>query len=261
MTTSPRQRRPIRRHVLVAAAAVAGVVGLRAGVASAHIDPDPPTVPAGTSVTVGFGVEHGCDGSNTTQLEFQIPAGVADAVAVDKPGWTTSADGDTVTFTGGNLDAATPETFSLTFTAPAVTGTIRFPIIQTCAVGELAWIEQTTPGAAEPEHPAPEMEVVEGPATTAAPETSSPAITSPATVAPDATVPATSPATAAPDTSAAATSAGATTEPVLIAPATVAPATASSDSAGNAGLIIGLAIAAVVVIGGAVLIARRRKNL
>jgi uncharacterized protein YcnI len=170
-----RRRLPlIATTIATGIAAVVAGIGLGAGVALAHIDPDPPTVPAGAHVTVGFGVEHGCDGSNTTQLAFQIPAGVTDAEPVQQPGWTTTVAGDTVTFAGGNLDAATEQTFQLTFTAPAEPGTLRFPIIQTCAVGELAWIEVAPAGGAEPEHPAPEVEVVAPGSTTPAADVQAP---------------------------------------------------------------------------------------
>jgi uncharacterized protein YcnI len=222
----------LRRSTIRIAAGIAATVaaiGLGAGVASAHIDPDPPTVPAGEHVSVGFGVEHGCDGSNTTQLAFQIPAGVTDAEPVQRPGWTTNVAGDTVTFAGGNLDAATEQTFQLTFTAPSSPGTLRFPIIQTCAVGELAWIEETPASGAEPEHPAPEVEVVGSGSSTPA--------TTPATVP------------AAVDTSASAT--------VSVA---LPSSDSDSDSSGHTGLVIALVAAAVVVIACAVLVARRRSD-
>ena len=51
-----------------------------AGVASAHIDPDPTEAQAGSRLTVGFTVEHGCDGSPTTQLDMRLPDGVTDAL-------------------------------------------------------------------------------------------------------------------------------------------------------------------------------------
>ena len=50
-------------------------------------------------------------------------------------------------------------------TAPAEAGEIRFPVIQTCEQGELAWIEIPAEGAAEPEHPAPTLKITAGPPT------------------------------------------------------------------------------------------------
>ena len=46
-------------------------------------------------------------------------------------------------------------------------GDIRFPVIQTCQDGEIAWIEIPAEGAAEPENPAPTIKVTEGPPTAA----------------------------------------------------------------------------------------------
>ncbi|MCU1386977.1 MAG: nuclear export factor [Ilumatobacteraceae bacterium] len=190
---------------------------LGAGIASAHIEADPPAVQAGTKATVSFAVEHGCNGSNTTKLEFKAPADVTDAQAVDKTGWTTGAANGTVSFTGGNLDASTPDDFSITFTAPTTAGVIHFPVVQTCAVGETAWIEIAADGAAEPEHPAPAVLVTDGPPTSA-----------------------------------------------QLAPAKDDGADPASSTGGggssNTGVIVGIAIGAVVVIGGAVLLANRRKG-
>ena len=42
-----------------------------------------------------------------------------------------------------------------------------FPIVQTCAVGETAWIEIPAEGGAEPDHPAPAVLVTDGPPTSA----------------------------------------------------------------------------------------------
>jgi len=50
---------------------------------------------------------------------------------------------------------------------PAAAGTIYFPIVQTCAVGETAWIEIPAEGGAEPDHPAPAVLVTDGPPTSA----------------------------------------------------------------------------------------------
>ena len=137
------------------------------GVASAHIDPDPPAVAAGSTATVGFKIEHGCDGSPTTDLKFEIPDGVTDVAAMGKEGWTATLTGNVLEFKGGPLAADTEDHFDITFTAPAQAGDIHFPIIQTCAQGELAWIEIAAEGAAEPEHPAPTLKVTDGPPTSA----------------------------------------------------------------------------------------------
>ena len=145
----------IRRTVVVTGITAAAGALLLGGTASAHIDPDPIAVQAATSNTVSFGVEHGCEESPTTELQIQIPDRVADAQPVEKDGWTASVEAQVVTFTGGSLPADTPDDFAITFTAPTAPGEITFPIVQTCEVGQLDWIETPVEGAAEPEHPAP----------------------------------------------------------------------------------------------------------
>ena len=69
----------LRRLVLVLAVTVAGLGA--AAPAASHIDPDPKRAQAGSRLTVGFTVEHGCDGSPTVQLDMRLPDGLTDAVA------------------------------------------------------------------------------------------------------------------------------------------------------------------------------------
>jgi len=220
------------KHALVTAATTVAVVLFAAGIASAHIDPDPIAMQAGTAGTVQFNVEHGCDASPTTSMKFQIPTGVTDVKPVDKPGWTATITGDTLEFTGGPLAPDQKDHFDISFTAPTTAGEIRFPVIQTCQQGELAWIEIPAAGAAEPEHPAPTIKVTEGPLTSAD-----------LTPAPEAETTA--------DGTVVATDTGA------VVPTTVAD---TSDDSSNRGAIVGVIIGAViVVVGGGMLLSRRKK--
>ena len=212
--------RVVRLTFATCAAACSSVL-VGSGIAAAHIDSDPAAVAAGSAATVGFGVEHGCDGSNTSAVQIKIPDSVTDAKPVDKAGWTTTATDDTVTFTGGDLDAETADTFAITFTAPATPGTIYFPIVQTCVVGETAWIEIPVAGATEPEHPAPALLITDGPPTSAdlAPADDDTAATEDGTVAPE-----------------------------------------DADDASNTGTVIAIVAGVVVVLGGAAVVAVKRKN-
>lgn len=238
--------RLIRRSATATIGAACATVLLGVGAASAHIDADPAAVEAGTVATVSFAVEHGCNGSNTTQLEFKAPDGVTDATAVDKSGWTTSAAGGTVTFAAGNLDASTPDTFSITFTAPTTPGTIYFPVVQTCAAGETAWIELPVDGGAEPEHPAPAVLVTDGPPTDDQ-------------LAPAHDNAGSTDATAAGSASSAVVVTSATVD-TSAAPVAATTASSPNDASGNTGVVVGIVVGAVVVIGGAVLIANRRRG-
>src|SRR4029079_18952249 len=180
----------------------------------------------------------------TKSMKFQIPTGVTGVTAVDKAGWTATVTGDTLEFTGGPLAAEQEDHFDISFTAPTTAGDIHFPVIQTCDVGEIAWIEIPAEGAAEPENPAPTIKITEGPPTSAeltpAPEEEG---TTEGTVV--ATDTGAVPTTAPPDTGTC---------------ATTAPAHTSDDSS-NTGAIVGIIIGAViVVVGGGLLLARRNKG-
>jgi uncharacterized protein YcnI len=134
----------IRRFVTSALLASAVLLAL-AGTASAHIDPDPTEAQAGSRLSVGFTVEHGCDGSPTVQLDMRLPAGVIDAVGEPAQGWvesTDTLDGATiVTFTGGPLADDVEGTFDVTMTLPSTPDvTIYFPFVQRCEVGDIRWI-------------------------------------------------------------------------------------------------------------------------
>jgi periplasmic copper chaperone A len=221
---------------LVTTAATAAVVLFAGGVAWAHIDPDPIAMQAGTSGTVQFNVEHGCDGSPTRSMKFQIPAGVTDAAAVDKDGWTATLTGDTLEFTGGPLAADQKDHFDISFTAPTAAGDISFKVIQTCQVGEIPWLEIPAEGAPEPENPAPTIKVTEGPPTAAD--------LTPAPEEDESTVEGTLVAT---DTGA------------VVASTTVAAD--SSDDSSNTGAIVGVVIGAVIVlVGVGMMLVRRNKD-
>ncbi|MEP7201627.1 MAG: DUF1775 domain-containing protein [Ilumatobacteraceae bacterium] len=221
------------KYAFVTAATSAAFVLVTGGIASAHIDPDPIAIQAGTSGAFAFNVEHGCNGSPTTSMKFQIPDGVTDAVAVDKEGWTATVTGNTLEFVGGPLDPEQEDHFNITFTAPAAAGDIHFPVIQTCEAGEIAWIEIPAEGADEPEHPAPTIKVTEGPPTSA-------------DLTPEPEEDQTEGTTVTHGTDGEATP-------------TVAEAAADDDS-NNTGTIVKVVIgAAIVVVGGGVLLARRNK--
>ena len=227
-------RTSVCKHAVATAVTSATVLLMAAGIASAHVDPDPIAMEAGTSGTVAFNVEHGCNGSPTTGMKFELPDGITGVAAVDKDGWTATVTGNVLEFKGGPLAADQADHFDITFTAPSQPGDIRFPVIQTCEQGELAWIEEAPEGAPEPEHPAPTIKITQGPPTSAdltpAPEGTD--------VATDGTLAATS----------------ATGE---IAPAVT---TASSDNSSNTGAIVGVVIGVAIVAAGiGIMLARRGK--
>ncbi len=211
-------------------AATTILVSIGSGTAFAHIDPDPLAMQAGTSGTVAFNVEHGCDGSPMTDLKIQIPAGVTGVEVVDKAGWTGTVTGGTIEFKGGPLAADKPDHFDVTLTVPTQAGDLHFPAIETCEQGELAWIEIPAEGAPEPELAAPTLKVTAGPPTSA-----------------DLTPPPEAPEP---------TATGGTAAPIS---ATVVAPTPAKDSS-NTGTIVVVVVAAVVLVGGGTLLVRRKNG-
>ena len=124
------------------AIAFAGIA-LAAGIAFAHVEPNPKRVEPGKRVTVEFNVEHGCGTSPTLKLTFQIPKGVKKVEPQAKAGWATSVKRGTVIFDGGPLDAKTPDTFAIAFTAPKKKGLLVWNLIQECQQGKTRWIDRS----------------------------------------------------------------------------------------------------------------------
>jgi uncharacterized protein YcnI len=223
-------------RILIGAALSAAAVLVLGGPAWAHIHADPPAVEAGKPATVGFGVEHGCDDSPTTEVSIELPPGSTDIEGVDGDGFTTSVAGRVVTFTGGPLPADQEKSFAVRFTPPDQPGEVPVKIVQTCEQGSIAWIEETPPGGEEPEHPAPVLRLTEGGSDTDADtdgEHGHDAAESTTTDAPD--------TTAVDDM------------------ADGHESSDDGDDSSNAPLIAGVVAAVVVVGGGAVLLVRSRR--
>jgi periplasmic copper chaperone A len=174
----------IRRFATLALLASSALL-LSSGVASAHIDPDPKEAQAGSRLSVGFTVEHGCDGSPTVQLDMRLPDGVTDPAPEAVDGWDGSVDvvdGDTiVTFVGGSLPDDVEGTFAVTMTLPPTPDTtIYFPFVQRCDVGEIRWIGIPAEPGDELDEPAPAMALTGPVATPPTTEPAEPPATDPA---------------------------------------------------------------------------------
>jgi uncharacterized protein YcnI len=166
----------IRRVLLVSSASVAALLA-SAAPTLAHIDPDPTEAQAGSTLAVGFTVEHGCDGSPTVQLDMRLPEGVTNAEPEPAEGWEGSIDGDVVTFTGGPLADDVEGTFSVLMTLPPTPDTtIFFPFVQRCEVGEIRWIGIPDQPGDELDEPAPAL-LLTGPVVApTVPTTSAPSV-------------------------------------------------------------------------------------
>lgn len=246
-------------HRLLCAAAIVVTAVAVSSPAFAHIDPDPTDAQAGSEVSVGFTVQHGCDGSPTVQLDMRLPDGVSNPNAEPPDGWTGQVDDNVVTFEGGPLRDDQELTFRVRMILPATPDTtIYFPFVQRCEIGEIRWIDIPSDGSGETlDEPAPAMQLF-GPVATTQP---APATTVPPTTSaqPSTTTGESSTTVAASPTTAAST---ATTIPA-IDPALSEPPTDvdDGDGGGSSGTVVFvLSIAAVAVVAAIVFLQSRRSR-
>jgi len=164
-------------------AVTAAIVLGTAAAASAHVEADATSTAADSYTTATFSVPHGCDGSPTTKLVFQVPESVIEVTPTVNPNWTitkatepytaassSSTSGEeaetgaervtSVTYTAKTpLPADERDTFALSFSLPdgKAGDRVAFPVVQTCEQGSVDWDQAQQSGKAEPEHPAPSI--------------------------------------------------------------------------------------------------------
>ena len=132
-----------------------------AGSSFAHVVLVDKSAPAGSAYKAAFLVGHDCDGSATTGISVQIPAGFQGAKPYPKAGWTLAVskaklaqpydshgkqiteDVSSVTWTAAGKDAALPDAyvdeFMLRGTLPNTSGPLWFKVLQTCENGSQDW--------------------------------------------------------------------------------------------------------------------------
>ncbi|NMI02180.1 YcnI family protein [Pseudonocardia acidicola] len=175
--------RPFRRSALrggVVLTIATGAVLLGAAPAFAHVTAQPGEAAQGSYSVISMRVPNESDTAGTVKLEVTLPTDhpITSVRTTPMPGWTA-----TVTKTPLNPPVQTAGTTvteavtSVTWTAqpgtrigpgqfvdfplslgplPTGTDTLVLPATQTYDNGQVvAWNEPTTPGAAEPQHPAP----------------------------------------------------------------------------------------------------------
>ncbi|OII05322.1 YcnI family protein [Curtobacterium sp. MCBA15_008] len=168
----------------------AAIVLGTAGMASAHVSATATSTAANSYTTATFSVPHGCDGSPTTKIEFQVPESVIEVTPTVNPNWTitkatakytspSAASDDesaedagqrvtSVTYTAKTpLPADERDTFQLSFSLPdgKAGDLVEFPALQTCEKGTVEWNQEQKAGQAEPEHPAPSITLTAAEAT------------------------------------------------------------------------------------------------
>lgn len=161
-----------RSSITVAATAIAAGVFLAVSVplaANAHVSVDPAVTAAGSYTVLTFSNAHGCDGSPTTKITIDIPAGIDSVSPTINAGWIAEKvmQGDRVgqvTYTAETpLADGYRTTFALSLQLPADAEgeTLAFPVLQSCEVGETSWSEPAVEGEEEPAHPVPAIVVTE----------------------------------------------------------------------------------------------------
>ncbi len=176
-----------KRLMLAGASALAGAV-LAVGLptaAWAHVGVTGSSTAAGSSTLLTFAFSHGCDDSPTTTVAIQIPEGINAVAPTVNPGWTiekvmakldapvTDAHGNELTERVAQVVYTAKEpiptglrdafVLSLTLPADAAGRTLAFPTVQSCVVGENAWVEIPAEGqdAHDLDAPAPVLTVTE----------------------------------------------------------------------------------------------------
>ena len=164
----------------------AAVLAMWSSQASAHVTIDTlGPVTQGSFAKIGFSVPNERDDAGTVELSVQLPQEhpLAFVSVQPMPGWeiaTTTrtleeplqGEGqsitevvDTVTWTATGDTQIAPGHFELFWISagqmPTDVTELAFPAVQTYSSGEeVAWIEDTTEGGAEPERPAPTLQLV-----------------------------------------------------------------------------------------------------
>ena len=172
----------LTRCSTIAAAATLAVVALGVAPASAHVRVSSADAAPGGYGELTFRVPTESDTLSTTGLAVKLPTDtpLASVSVKPVPGWTARTettplptpvqtdDGELteavsqVTWTADPSAAIAPgqyQTFTILAGPLPDTASLSLPAVQTYSDGsEVAWIEPTVAGQAEPEHPAPVLE-------------------------------------------------------------------------------------------------------
>ena len=148
----------VLRTLLAGSAGVAVATLVFVAPASAHVGGS--SMESNGITTVTLNVEHGCGELDLTGLRVQLPEGASDVTAENPANWTSTITPAEIAWVGGPQPAREelPFTFRLRLTQPSGT-TVRFPSIELCDGGEIAWIASTPQEGAESDRPAPQITV------------------------------------------------------------------------------------------------------
>jgi periplasmic copper chaperone A len=172
------------RRLGAALVGAAGLILVTALPAVAHVTVSSPDAEPGSFGKLVFRVPNESDSADTTKLEVKLPTDTPFASVSTKPmpGWTVEADPvkleepveshgvevteavTTVIWTAERGAALPPEQFAEFEISvgpfPEHVESMSFPTIQTYSDGEVArWTQPVREGVAEPEHPAPTLQI------------------------------------------------------------------------------------------------------
>ncbi|HZQ79869.1 MAG TPA: YcnI family protein [Acidimicrobiia bacterium] len=182
----------MKRTLFVTIAAAAALV-LPATGALAHVTVNPRSATQGGYTKLAFRVPNERDGVDSTGVEVNFPADhpITSVSVRPHPGWIysvetaklakpiTSDDGDItravtkITWTGGTIKPGEFDEFEVSVgPLPTDTDSLTFKALQTYSDGQVVrWIEEATPGGAEPDHPAPVLTLTRADAAPTTPTT------------------------------------------------------------------------------------------
>ncbi|WP_229053848.1 DUF1775 domain-containing protein [Aeromicrobium sp. Leaf350] len=147
------------RSVLARGSVLAVVLGIllgwTAGPASAHVLLER-AVPLGDgSVELAITFDHSCDASPTVELAVEVPDGSELVSGTGPAGWSATAEGSRIVFTGPGIGNGENPRFSVVARLTGSVGeTLLFPTRQTCADGGgYDWADATE----SEERPAPRL--------------------------------------------------------------------------------------------------------
>ena len=136
--------------------AIAVFFATGASAAFAHVALAEKSANAGTAYKAAFKVGHGCDGSPTTAIAVEYPAGFTAAKPVAKTGWTLttqparSGNAGGVTWTAASKAHALADNqrdeFVVNGQLPAAPGALWFKVLQTCETGSISWSQVPAAG-------------------------------------------------------------------------------------------------------------------
>ena len=178
-TTSARSPRTTRRLGVLVGAGIATSFALT-GVAQAHVEVQPASVPGGGESVIAFHVPNESDTARTTSVKVLLPKNrpIGEVQTTATPGWTVTTKTRTlaqpievegekldsvvsqVTWraTGGGIVPGQFQDFDLGLGTLPASGKLVFNAVQTYSDGTTAnWNEVSADESVEPEHPAPTL--------------------------------------------------------------------------------------------------------